>query len=835
MSTNGQFNWVDFYKELSEKLLAYKGNRQELISKVKQIFSETGINLPTLERDNQIVDIDPFTVFGLFNKSSMKEANRVRIITAIKAIFDVSAPVPQSFSSIPVLNNQNATFYYFVGDREEGDIDDLWGLFESALEYAVSPTTEKRDVLSKYFDLAINKKGNGNSKITMGLYWIAPDAFLNLDQRNTWYIYESGKMPSSLVETLPVIETNKIAAATYFAIVEKLRDYLQGSNSEFKDFIELSAEAWRYSEYVNQQNKAAAADSEKANSKASIIKWFKPVIDALRDLGGSGTPEQVRNWIIENEHLDDEVINETRGATQQNKFSNEVAWARNYLVYGGYIDKSVRGVWTLTEKGESVEMTHELASQIFFDGVKKNADHRKSQENTLADDESQTTHYWLYSPGDGAGIWNECYESGIMAIGWDKVGDLRQYKSKAEMKLAMKEHIDPDRPYTMAAHATWQFVHEMKPGDIIFAKKGMHAVIGRGVVESEYEFDDTREEYKNVRKVKWTHNGEWQHPGQAAMKTLTDITSYTDYVEKLNALFESDEVDDVESEEVQYPPYSKEEFLEEVYMDEVSYDTLVGLIINKKNVILQGAPGVGKTYAAKRLAYSIMEEKDPNRVMMVQFHQSYSYEDFIMGFRPSEKGFELKRGAFYSFCKDAEIDSENEYFFIIDEINRGNLSKIFGELFMLIENDKRGVELQLLYSDEKFSVPDNVYIIGMMNTADRSLAMLDYALRRRFAFYEMKPGFSTDGFREYRIGLNNAKFDNLIQCVEQLNIAIAGDESLGEGFCIGHSYFCNLKEVNDQALSGIVEYELIPLLKEYWFDEPVKVKNWADSLRNSIK
>src|SRR5699024_7598761 len=169
---------------------------------------------------------------------------------------------------------------------------------------------------------------------------------------------------------------------------------------------------------------------------------------------------------------------------------------------------------------------------------------------------------------------------------------------------------------------------------------------------------------------------------------------------------------------------------------------LVALVQNKKNVILQGAPGVGKTYVAKRLAYSMMGEKDPNRVMMVQFHQSYTYEDFIMGFRPSENGFELKRGAFYKFCKLAEIDSEREYFFIIDEINRGNLSKIFGELFMLIENDKRGAELQLLYTDEKFSVPSNIYIIGMMNTADRSISILDYALCRRFPFYVMCDGFS---------------------------------------------------------------------------------------------
>lgn len=829
-----QFDWVEFYKEFAKKLLAYKDNRQELIIKVKQIFVDTGINMPKLEKDNQIVDIDPFTIFGLFNKSSMKTVTRVKIISAVKDLFGVTAPVPSSFSSIPLLNNQNATFYYFIGKRENNDIDDLWELFGAALAYASSPSHEKQEILSKYFDLVINKKGNGNSKITMGLYWIAPDTFLNLDQRNTWYIYESWKLPKKLVETLPLPD-RKIASSKYFSIVEKLQAFLQSNESEFKNFVELSAEAWNYSEFINQQEKAAAEDPGKADSKASFIKWFKPVLDALKALGGSGTPEQVRNCIIENENLDDEVINATRGTTKTNKFSNEVAWARNYLVYGGYIDKSVRGVWTLTEKGKNVEMTHELASQIFYDGIKNTSDRRKVQENALADDESQTVHYWLYSPGEGAGIWNECCEKGIMAIGWDEIGDLNQYATKGEMKDAMKEHIDPERPYTMAAHATWQFANEIKTGDIVFAKKGRSTVIGRGIVISDYEFDNTRDDNKNVRKVNWTHKGEWPHPGQAAMKTLTDITPYTDYVEQLKALFESEDIDDPEAEVVSYQPYSKEKFLSEVYMDETSYDSLAGLVLNKKNVILQGAPGVGKTYAAKRLAYSIMGVKDPNRVMMVQFHQSYSYEDFIMGFRPSEKGFELKRGAFYNFCKTAEIDNENEYFFIIDEINRGNLSKIFGELFMLIERDKRGIELQLLYSDEKFSVPDNVYIIGMMNTADRSLAMLDYALRRRFAFYEMKPGFGSDGFRKYRIGLNKPKFDNLIQCVEQLNTAIAGDESLGEGFCIGHSYFCNLTDANDQELSSIVEYELIPLLKEYWFDEPVKVKNWAENLRSAIK
>lgn len=721
MSNTNQFDWVDFYKELARKLLKFKSNRAELVTLVRKIYETTGINLPTLEKDNQIVDIDPFTFFGLFNKSSMKESNRVKILSAIANLFDMASAVPTSFDSIPVLNNQNATFYYFVGDREDGDIDELWDLFEKALIYADDPSADNRAKLSKCFDLAINKKGNGNSKITMGLYWIAPNSFLNLDQRNTWYIYESGKIPDELVKELPPIEA-KIPSGKYFTIVEKLRSYLQSDASSLKDFKELSFEAWRYSEQVNEEKRQEKAKAQR----------------------------------------------ETKGAA-------------------------------------------------------------------VADDDVETTHYWLYSPGDGAAIWDECYSNGIMAIGWDSIGDLRAYKSKDEMKQKMKETIDPDKSFKMAAHATWQFANEVKPGDIIYAKKGMYTVVGRGVVESDYEFVPARKHYKNTRKVRWTHKGEWQHPGQAAMKTLTDITSYTDYVEKLEALFESDVIDDVEVQEKEYPAYNAEKFLEEVFMDKASYETLVALVRNKQNVILQGAPGVGKTFAAKRLAYSMMGVKDPNRVMMVQFHQSYSYEDFIMGFRPSEKGFELKRGAFYDFCKEAEIDSENDYFFIIDEINRGNLSKIFGELFMLIESDKRGVELQLLYSDEKFSVPSNVYIIGMMNTADRSLAMLDYALRRRFAFYEMKPGFETDGFREYRMALNSPKFDSLINCVESLNSVIAADDSLGEGFCIGHSYFCNLKEVTDQALSAIVEFELVPLLKEYWFDEPTKVKDWANNLRSAIK
>lgn len=575
----------------------------------------------------------------------------------------------------------------------------------------------------------------------------------------------------------------------------------------------------------------------KKKPKSAILKWFGPLIRALRDLGGSATPAEVRNKIVENEHLTQEEISAVRGKTNVNKFENEVAFARSYLVSAGYIDKSIHGVWALTEAGKTVDMTEALAADIFKEVV-KSIQRKKADKDALSDNDVDTVHYWLYAPGPGAEKWEECQQNDTMLLGWGEIGDLNSYSSKAEMKQQMQQVYGDNSTYTNSVHATWQFAHDMKIGDVVFVKKGTNEILGRGVVESDYVYDaERRDAYKNVREVRWTNKGCWTIGLQSVQKTLTDITPYGEFVQKIKDLFEADELDVEEETPTNFTEYTREDFLKEVYLTDDAYDRLTGLLRRKKNVILQGAPGVGKTFIAKRLAYSMMGVKDIERVMMVQFHQSYSYEDFIMGFRPSETGFVLRKGTFYNFCKKAEIDNENDYFFIIDEINRGNISKIFGELFMLIEPDKREQSLQLLYSDEKFKVPKNVYIIGMMNTADRSLAMLDYALRRRFAFYDIKPGFDTEGFQKFQATLGKDKLNKLIDCVKELNEKIVADPSLGDGFCIGHSYFCDLEpgKADDQLLRDIVEYELIPLLKEYWFDEGSKVKEWSDKLRGVIQ
>lgn len=279
--------------------------------------------------------------------------------------------------------------------------------------------------------------------------------------------------------------------------------------------------------------------------------------------------------------------------------------------------------------------------------------------------------------------------------------------------------------------------------------------------------------------------------------------------------------------------YTKEEFLKEVFIREDDYDLLSEVLLSKKNVILQGAPGVGKTFMARRLAYSIMGMKDKSRVKMVQFHQSYTYEDFIVGFRPSENGFKLKYGPFYTFCKKAE-KSNLPHFFIIDEINRGNMSKVFGELLMLIEADKRNEKINLLYTEEEFSVPSNVYIVGMMNTADRSLAIIDYALRRRFSFFEVHPAFDSPIFIEKVREHRNSALLRLLSYIEALNKDIREDGSLGAGFEVGHSYFCvdSETDVNSTWIKSTIEYSIIPLIKEYWFDEPDKIEEWVGKLRS---
>lgn len=830
-----KYTWIPFYIEFGQKLLKYRNNRTPLVNWIYDNIDGSLIkHFKDAPDGRRVPDTDPFTVMAIVNRG-ITWGKKIALCKQFKSFLEISAPVPQDFSGVPEMNNMLSNFMAFEDDREDGDIERLWNLFECA-------------VLDKDIEEAYNALKNQyliKYNITMGLFWIRPDKYLALDGNNKAKLVSLG---------IASFDGRFVPYRDYKAIMERLDKKIASGEINSNNYAEFSHEAY----------------------------------------------------------------------------------------------------------------------------VKDNSD-TKETANVKTSSKKEKT-YWTFSPGEQASKWDFCVNEGVMCIGWDKLGDYSQYSSIEETNQAIKRFYPTEGSAKNTTLAVWQFANEMRSGDVVFAKKGRNTIIGRGLVESEYMFDDNLPNYKHIRRVKWTDVGEWKTEEVHAMKTLTNVTRFKDYVDRLNALIDGNKkpehkdshgkqywwltgspkywspsndwevggnidytlynekgnkrrvfkhfyeakpgdlviayesspvlqivalgrvvsetdgevlyirkieqllspvpyteilnnpnlkesepvmnrcqgslfrlsedeyeeimrlirrdnpepVEDEEEETDENTFYTDEDFLNDVYMDMHQLQTLKSLLNRKKNLILQGAPGVGKTFAAKRLAYAIMGEKDEDRVKIIQFHQNYSYEDFVMGYKPNaEKGFSLVNGIFYDICQQAKLHHDVPYFLIIDEINRGNLSKIFGELLQLIEADYRDSPIQLAYNKQRFSVPSNLYLIGMMNTADRSLAMIDYALRRRFSFYEMKPAFENSGFKEYVEEKQDPRLNNLVKALMELNKVIADDDSLGNGFCIGHSYLCNLEGKYD--LESIVEYDIVPMLREYWFDNDERFNNEARKLRNAIK
>lgn len=461
-----------------------------------------------------------------------------------------------------------------------------------------------------------------------------------------------------------------------------------------------------------------------------------------------------------------------------------------------------------------------------------------STEDDISE-QAKSVNVWLYSPGENAESWDEIFSRKLMYLN-DSIGDIRLYSNKDEIKekLHMLDSSSNEKTSFMnKVLSRWQFANEMNIGDIVYAKKGRTTILGKGIIESEYLYDTTLGQYASHRRVNWLFKGIYDHSaiGEMPVKVLTEVSKYKGYPEKIEALFYNNE--GVVEE------YGRDQFLKEAFISDELYDSIINNLVRKKNLILQGPPGVGKTYLAKRLFYSLLGEVDDTRIQMVQFHQSYSYEDFVQGYRPNDEGkFELREGIFYKITQLARKEFENnqsnpkKFAIIIDEINRGNLSKILGELLMLIDADKRDKywSMKLTYSDEDFYIPPNLYIIGTMNTADRSLSLVDYALRRRFTFVTLPTAFDSSKLKHHLISvehIDESTVNLLISSMQSLNQYIK--DTLGEGFTIGHSYFINQLSKSDDVVSTlneIMKYEIIPLINEYYFDDKDSVKTAMQSI-----
>ena len=416
---------------------------------------------------------------------------------------------------------------------------------------------------------------------------------------------------------------------------------------------------------------------------------------------------------------------------------------------------------------------------------------------------------WAIAPGSGAKFWDEFYSLGIIGIGWDRLGNLSQYKNVDEIKSSLSR--DAEKNPSNSALAVYEFVHTIQTGDLVFAKQGTKTLVGFGKVTSDYRFDSTRPIFKNIREVRWLGKGEWELPEDSLLpiKTLTDITKDWKLVESLKQL--------VGYREGHYPEnYTLARFTEESGFPEATISGWCTQLLRKKQVILQGPPGTGKTFIAERLARHFVSDSK-GFWEVVQFHPSYAYEDFMQGIRPEvvdeHLSFRLQPGRFLQFCQQAAQRKDVHCVLIVDEINRANLSRVFGELMYLLEY--RDKEVPLASGGRPFRIPENVYLIGTMNTADRSIALVDHALRRRFSFIFLGPQYEVLQRRLASFGL---QAEGLISVLRRLNLAI-NDRNYEVGISFFLSDGSKLKETIGIIWSGEIE----PYLEEYFYDQADKV------------
>ena len=467
------------------------------------------------------------------------------------------------------------------------------------------------------------------------------------------------------------------------------------------------------------------------------------------------------------------------------------------------------------------------------------------------DDEIQSPEsdrrYWVFAPGEGAENFGEQWDQGIIAYGADKLGDFNQYPDKPSVRKALLKAYPENGSQTQVAFMVHAFHLVLKPGDVIFVKRGRKVLLGYGIVSGSYEFRDSRSSLKNVRAMLWKKRGEWPLEDMFALKTLTNVSAFPEFIQKLFSMMgvegEASEVPKTEGEvEAEEIPYSIQDIYNESFESDENIDRAMSRLLTSKNLILQGPPGTGKTYLARQLAWALTGSKSNDQVTVVQFHQSYSYEDFVQGFRPnSDQKLELRKGHFLRFCTLARLEPRKKFVMVIDEINRGNLSRVFGEILSQLEVDKRGesFKVKLVYDESpegSFYVPENLYLIGTMNTADRSLAVLDFAMRRRFAFMALEPLFDSSQFEEHlrARSVEPKTSAKIVARFKVLNESIAEDvRALGSGYRIGHSFFVQQGEGavgNDAWYHEIVVTQIAPLLREYWFEDPKVAESHIEKL-----
>lgn len=687
------FIWSEIYEEFATKLLEYKNDRKNLISKLQNVYEEIDMKLPKMESNGEILDIDPFTIFGLFNKG-ITDDNRKRILGEIAKQFNLKNKVPFSFDGIPLVNNLRSTFFNFAEERGENDINNLWEVFESAIRYADNPTQENKLKIESTYNNVIKQKGI-QWNITMGLYWIRPNTYINLDSKNREFIIKQKILPQQFIKEVNQFK-NVPNGEQYIHLCDLLLNKIKDGRHGYRDFKELSFIAY-------ERNMSVDTVTQHNTQNTDIAK--NTILYGPPGTGKTYNTVMYAVAIIENKKLEEiKKENYREVIDRYNKYKEDglIEFTTFHQSYG--YEEFIEGIKPVihSDEEDETDIQYEVVPGLFkkFCDIAGKPILRK-EKCDIGINESPTI--WKISlEGSGENSTRtECMKNEHIRIGYDEYG--------REITNLFKG--------VAGRHILNYFINDMSIGDIVMSCYDCNTVDAIGVVTGEYEWHDEYAQYKRLRKVNWIVKG------------------------------------------------IKENIIKINNGSRLSNPTVYKLRMHLSDVM-----EIIEKYSKNTIE---VEEKKKNHV------------------------------------------------FIIDEINRGNISKIFGELITLIEPTKRigqteGQKVRLPYSQKLFGVPDNVYLIGTMNTADRSIATIDTALRRRFNFKEMLPDAEVlDGIYVEDVSIK----DIFIKMNKRITVLFDREHTLG------HAYLLPLKGAPTiETLANILKNNIIPLLQEYFYEDYEKIR-----------
>lgn len=892
-----EFSWVETHKQLANYLKNQQNNQKGLIDLLRNVgISPFNDKSKKGDFDTTLDEIDPFTFFCYIHKYGSDK--RISILQSLAEKLNLFSPTGDF--GIPSSQPQRVWLFPYKYLRKNNEVARLWSFFNKAIE---------RSLTDEDFEDVLTIPNVGKIKLTEGLFYIKPKDYLPINGPTIPYIKEVLK-----------INSNFKTYSEYASLLEEIRKKTD------EPFYKISYDAWDWN--IKQKNKKTsywvfqgnpkAFDLETAIKEGLVDDW---TVSAHKDKIKIG--DKVILWITGDKsgcYALAEVTSEPQvrlhspddhlwKVEDKSELKVGIKITHN-LVENPILKEEISSIKKLSQLKVGNQGTNFASNQEEFEAMLEIAENKTNKK------------YWLFAPGENASKWDEFYESGIMGLGWDKLGDIQQYNNREEIRLALIEAYGGGGSKKNNVNANYDFVHTINLGDIIIVKKGRSDLLGYGEVASNYIYDENRLDYNSIRKVDWKLKGNWRVDFNLVLKTLTDITSYSTDDEKYNTYYErlmgimTSENPSLENsypinsilfgapgtgktytlKRDYFPKYtiSEKSITPEAYFEDVVSGltwwqvialSLLEMGTSKVNDILENkwvskkanlseSKNVRATiwgnlqfhtiiesetvnYTQRQSPYIFNKTKDkkwelivaelkeqapeiydildsvnkfepnPNKeikhYVFTTFHQSFSYEDFIEGIKPvieegkEELTYQIENGIFKELCLKAQNDPANRYAIFIDEINRGNVSAIFGELISLIEPDKRlGAEnelkVKLPYSKREFGVPKNVDIYGTMNTADRSVEALDTALRRRFSFIEMQPEPKVLSDSDYQ----DVDLKQLLEIINQrIEILIDKDHQ------IGHSYFIGIKNLEELKL--VFKDKIIPLLEEYFYGDFGKI------------